>query len=139
MNNIIFEKFSKLQRQSAVGSIILFVESIRKNSYNFLFLLYPILKGNFETSILILTVGLIILAISAYIKYYYFKYKFDFKKDEFVVKKGLLRKTKLSIPFEKIQQININQKLIHKIFKLYEIQMDTAGTNSTEVDIKAFL
>ena len=102
-----------------------------------MFLLYPILKGNFETSILILTAGLIILAISAYIKYYYFKYKFDFKKDEFVVKKGLLRKTKLSIPFEKIQQININQKLIHKIFKLYEIQMDTAGTNSTEVDIKA--
>ena len=137
MNYIIFEKFSKLQRQSAVGSIILFVESIRKNSYNFLFLLYPILKGNFEISILILTAGLIILAISAYIKYYYFKYKFDFKKDEFVVKKGLLRKTKLSIPFEKIQQININQKLIHKIFKLYEIQIDTAGTNSTEVDIKA--
>ena len=63
-----------------------------------MFLLYPILKGNFETSILILTVGLIILAISAYIKYYYFKYKFDFKKDEFVVKKGAVEKNKAKYP-----------------------------------------
>ena len=51
--------------------------------------------------------------------------------------KGFSKKTNLSIPFEKIQQININQNLIHKLFNLYEIQMDTAGSSSTEVDIKA--
>ena len=56
---------------------------------------------------------------------------------EFLIKKGWLKKTKLSVPFEKIQQVNINQNIIHKVFSLYEIQMDTAGSKDTEVDIKA--
>ena len=77
------------------------------------------------------------LSIYAYIQYYYFEYSFDFEKSEFLVKKGWLKKTKLSVPFEKIQQVNINQNIIHKIFSLYEIQMDTAGSKDTEVDIKA--
>ena len=78
-----------------------------------------------------------ILAIPAYINYYFFEYSFDFEKSEFLVKKGWLKKTKLSVPFEKIQQVNINQNIIHKVFSLYEIQMDTAGSKDTEVDIKA--
>ena len=48
-----------------------------------------------------------------------------------------MKKTKLSIPFEKIQQININQSVIHRLFNIYEVQMDTAGSKDTEVDIKA--
>ena len=90
-----------------------------------------------QISIFLFLGFIILLALFAYIKYYYFKYKFDFDKSAFVIHKGFLEKTNLSIPFEKIQQININQNLIHKLFGLYEIQMDTAGSSSTEVDIKA--
>lgn len=137
MDPLIIQKFSNFQKQSAIGSVVLFFQSLRKNSFNFIYLLFPAIKGNVQISIFLFLGFIILLALFAYIKYYYFKYKFDFDKSAFVIHKGFLEKTNLSIPFEKIQQININQNLIHKLFGLYEIQMDTAGSSSTEVDIKA--
>ena len=137
MNPLIIQRFSVFQKQSAIGSVVLFFQSLRKNSFNFLYLILPAIKGNFKISLFLLLGFIVLLAVLAYIKYYYFNYKFDFDKSAFIIRKGFLKKTNLSIPFEKIQQININQNLIHKIFNLYEIQMDTAGSKSTEVDIKA--
>ena len=137
MDPLIIQKFTAFQKQSAIGSVVLFFQSLRKNSFNFIYLLFPAIKGNVKISIFLFLGFIVLIALFAYIKYYYFKYKFDFDKSAFVVHKGFLEKTNLSIPFEKIQQININQNLIHKLFNLYEIQMDTAGSSSTEVDIKA--
>lgn len=137
MDPLIIQKFTVFQKQSAIGSVVLFFQSLRKNSFNFIYLLFPAIKGNVKISIFLFLGFIVLIALFAYIKYYYFKYKFDFEKLAFVVHKGFLEKTNLSIPFEKIQQININQNLIHKLFNLYEIQMDTAGSSSTEVDIKA--
>ena len=137
MDHLIIQRFSVFQKQSAIGSVVLFFQSLRKNSFNFLYLILPAIKGNFKISLFLLLGFIVLLAVLAYIKYYYFNYKFDFDKSAFIIRKGFLKKTNLSIPFEKIQQININQNLIHKIFNLYEIQMDTAGSKSTEVDIKA--
>ena len=71
------------------------------------------------------------------IEFKYFTFQFDFNKNDFIVKKGFLKKTKLSVPLNKIQQINLNQNFIHKFLNLYEIQMDTAGSDSKEVSIKA--
>ena len=137
LDPLIIQKFAVFQRQSAIGSVVLFFQSLRKNSFNFIYLLFPAIKGNVKISIFLFLGFVVLIALFAYIKYYYFKYKFDFEKSAFVVHKGFLEKTNLSIPFEKIQQININQNLIHKLFNLYEVQMDTAGSSSTEVDIKA--
>ncbi len=133
----VIERFSNFRKQSAFGTFIFFFESIRKNIFNFIIVLLPIFQGKYTVALFILIVIFIWYGSASFIKYYYFAYSFDFSKSEFLVNKGFLKKTKLSIPFEKIQQINLNQNLIHKIFDLYEIQMDTAGSSSTEVDIKA--
>lgn len=136
MNKEIIKKYSVFRKQSKVGALVFLFDSIRKNAVNFLFILIP---TGFDLLVFIIVslFFVLILAIYAYINYYYFEYSFDFERSEFLIKKGWLKKTKLSVPFEKIQQVNINQNIIHKIFSLYEIQMDTAGSKDTEVDIKA--
>ena len=131
------QKFSQFQKQSKFGSIVFFFESVRKNIYNFIYVFLPALQGYFLLSLSIFILVLIGIGIFSFINYYYFTYKFDFNKSAFIIQKGFFTKTKLSIPFEKIQQINFNQNLIHKMFSLYEVQMDTAGSDNTEVDIKA--
>ncbi len=137
MDKELLEKFSVLRKQSAIGSIVLFANAVRKNAYNFLYALIPAFQGNFKIALILFIVGLSLVAIYSYLDYYYFTYRFDFDKSQFLINKGILKKTKLSIPFEKIQQININQSVIHRLFNIYEIQMDTAGSKDTEVDIKA--
>ncbi len=142
MNQEIAKKYSIYRRQSKIGVLVFLANSIRKNAINLLIPAIPFLRaidfGGIIVGILIyfLFVSLILI-IPAFLNYKYFKYSFDFDKSEFLVNKGWLKKTKLAVPFEKIQQVNINQNLIHKLFSLYEIQMDTAGSKDTEVDIKA--
>ena len=137
MQKELVHKFSEFRKQSKLGSIVFFFESVRKNIYNFIYVFLPALQGYFLLSLAIFILVLIGIGIFSFINYYYFAYKFDFNKSAFIIQKGFFTKTKLSIPFEKIQQINFNQNLIHKIFDLFEVQMDTAGSNNTEVDIKA--
>tara|TARA_B100001057_G_scaffold174776_1_gene175378 strand:+ start:863 stop:2362 length:1500 start_codon:yes stop_codon:yes gene_type:complete len=137
MQKELIHKFSQFQKQSKFGSIVFFFESVRKNIYNFIYVFLPALQGYFLLSLAIFVLVLLGIGIFSFINYYYFAYKFDFNKSAFIIQKGFFTKTKLSIPFEKIQQINFNQNLIHKIFNLYEVQMDTAGSDNTEVDIKA--
>ena len=137
MQKELIHKFSQFQKQSKFGSIVFFFDTVRKNIYNFIYVFLPALQGYFLLSVAIFVLVLVGIGIFSFINYYYFTYKFDFNKSAFIIEKGFFTKTKLSIPFEKIQQINFNQNLIHKIFNLYEVQMDTAGSDNTEVDIKA--
>src|SRR5690606_6179139 len=79
----------------------------------------------------------LILGLIAYLKYRNFTFYFDEDKQEFIVHSGVLSKKKISIGLEKIQQVNINQNIIQKIIGVYSLDLDTAGSNSKEVSIRA--
>ena len=139
LNKSIIQKFSVEQKQSKVGMVVIFFDkfiSIVKNYANFLII--PMWK-DFDLILLIILILLIALFTAALtvIEFKYFTFQFDYNKNDFIVKKGFIKKTKLSVPLNKIQQINLNQNFIHKFLNLYEIQMDTAGSDSKEVSIKA--
>ncbi len=53
------------------------------------------------------------------------------------MQKGIFKKTRIGIPLRKIQQVNINQNFLQRLLKMYEVEIDTAGSSKTEVVIKA--
>ena len=139
LNKSIIQKFSVEQKQSKVGMVVIFFDKFISIVKNYaIFLIIPMWK-DFDLVLLIILILLIALFTAAItlIEFRYFTFQFDFNKNDFIVKKGFLKKTKLSVPLNKIQQINLNQNFIHKFLNLYEIQMDTAGSDSKEVSIKA--
>ena len=139
LNKSIIQKFSVEQKQSKVGMVVIFFDKFISIVKNYaIFLIIPMWK-DFDLILLIILILLIALFTAALtvIEFKYFTFQFDFNKNDFIVKKGFLKKTKLSVPLNKIQQINLNQNFIHKFLNLYEIQMDTAGSDSKEVSIKA--
>ena len=139
LDKSIIQKFSVEQKQSKLGMVVIFFDKFISIVKNYaIFLLIPMWK-DFNLgllTILILILALVTAAITL-IEFRYFTFQFDFNKNDFIVKKGFLKKTKLNVPLSKIQQINLNQNFIHKLLDLYEIQMDTAGSDSKEVSIKA--
>ena len=139
LDKSIIQKFSVEQKQSKLGMVVIFFDKFISIVKNYaIFLLIPLWK-DFNLgllTILILILALVTAAITL-IEFRYFTFQFDFNKNDFIVKKGFLKKTKLNVPLSKIQQINLNQNFIHKLLDLYEIQMDTAGSDSKEVSIKA--
>lgn len=139
LDNLLIETFSIEQRQSKTGMLVIFFDKFIKIVKNFLVLLIIPMINDFDIVFLIITILItaLISAVITFIDFKYFTFQFDFDKNDFIIKKGFFKKTKLSVPLSKIQQINLNQNFIHKILNLYEIQMDTAGSDSKEVSIKA--
>ncbi|MDI1307519.1 MAG: PH domain-containing protein [bacterium] len=133
--------FSQPQRQSIVGILVLFFDTIR----HFGKALWPILVvwifkfKEFNPLYLILGVlgVLLVFGIIAYLKYLNFTFFLDEKNQEFVITEGILNKTKITIQLNKIQQVTIKQSFIQKIIGVHTLDVDTAGAAKTEVAIKA--
>ncbi|RZK46175.1 MAG: hypothetical protein EOO87_23995, partial [Pedobacter sp.] len=99
-----------------------------------------IYKAKINELVYVLLGALVLLIISvviAYLSYLKFTFFLDETKQEFIVNEGILNRTLLTIPLEKIQQININQSFLQKLVGVYSLQIDTAGNDGKEVSIKA--
>jgi len=79
--------------------------------------------------ILALIYGLFIFPTTL-LNFYYFKYLFT--EDELIIHSGILSKKQRNIPLKRIQNVNITQNFIQRIFKISKIQMETAGDANAE-------
>ena len=111
--------FNIPQRQSLVGVVVMFTDTLQKLIRS----LWPILLiwifrlDDLNKLHISLGAGVVVLLLGviAYLKYYNFTFFLDEDNDEFVIKEGILNKSRIAIPLEKIQQVNINQSFIQKI------------------------
>jgi len=63
--------------------------------------------------------------IMAYVWYYSFRYKLD--DNDLAFEKGLVGREEISIPFRQIQNVDIEQSFIYRIFSLADLVILTAG------------
>ncbi len=133
--------FSQPQRQSIVGVLIMFFDSVRQYAKAFWPIILVWVFKFKETQMVYFVLGilvfLIISGVIAYLKYLNFTFFLDHENQEFVITDGILNKTKTSIQISKIQQVNIKQSFIQKIIGVHALDVDTAGSNKKEVAIKA--
>lgn len=133
--------FSKPQRQSAIGIIVLIANGAQKViRATAIPIVIFIVKAQTTALIYVLLGGFVLLLISAtyaYLSYLKFTFFLNESTQEFVINEGVLNKTQLTIPLEKIQQININQSFLQKLVGVHSLQIDTAGNDGKEVSIKA--
>mgnify|MGYP000906742211 CR=1 FL=1 len=133
--------FSKPQRQSLIGVLVMFVDTLQ-GSVRALWPILVVWLFKFdEINKLYLVPGVIavflLIAAIAYLKYRNFTFFLDEDNEEFVIRKGVLNKSRIAIPIDKIQQVNINQSLIQKFIGVHALEVDTAGSSKKEVTIKA--
>ena len=67
----------------------------------------------------------------------YFRYYFYLNKEELVIESGVLKRSKLNVPFDRIQTINFEQTIIHRIFNVVRLKIDTAGSSKAEFQFQA--
>ncbi|MCI4667431.1 MAG: PH domain-containing protein [Bacteroidia bacterium] len=135
------DEFSKPQRQSPVAIafillkygrrifrliapllIIFFVQRSGQRSADY-FLLY------FAGAI---AVYQLILSLLEYFRFYY-----HIQGDDLVIQRGVWRKKRISIPFDRIQGVNFEQNILHRYLKAVEFHVDTAGSVNSEVSLDA--
>jgi putative membrane protein len=128
------------QRQNFKGILVIFlmdlVKRIRQNVYAFLPLLSSNIRNNYLNYVII---GFFVLLLLQLLYSYksYLNFKFHIKAQRFFLREGVFKFTDTDIPFDRIQNININQNLIQQMLNVVGFEIETAGQGSAEIKIKA--
>jgi len=133
--------FNQPQRQSSTGILVMFVDSLQKFARAFLPIIFIFVFKSEKISYAYFLIGIVALLIAvgvvAYLRYIYFTFYIDDDNDEFIIQDGIINKTKTTIQLDKIQQVNISQSLIQRLIGVYALDVDTAGSDNKEGNIKA--
>ena len=133
--------FSQPQRQSAAGILIMTLYNLQKIVRAFAVLVIVIAIKSNKIFLIYAAFGAIGIFMISLIYGYFYYLKFTFylnpAQQEFVIDKGVFSRKQLTIPLEKIQQVNVNQGFLQKLIGVYSLEIDTAGTDSKEVSISA--
>jgi putative membrane protein len=66
----------------------------------------------------------------------YFTLKYSFGAEELVVRRGLIFRSERHIPFDRIQNINLIQGVLHRVFGVADVSIETAGGKEPEAVLK---
>lgn len=125
------------QRQSAVGIFLFAGKAFRETIAVILITFGSLIRKQKSTGAYLVAIALLAVFIfgRALLEYLYFR--FYILDGQLVVKKGLFSKKHIAIPFERIQTVQLEQNLFHRIIHHYRVSIDTAGTEKSEVTIHA--
>lgn len=89
-----------------------------------------ILLGRIPRPDLVILAGVLLIVTIGVLRYWFFRFRID--ADRLLIRDGILRKTALELPFDRIQGTNVERSLIDRVFGLVTVQLDTAGSDAVE-------
>ena len=78
--------------------------------------------------------GVIFLAVATL---RWWRYTFMVDGGELRVDRGVLSRDTLTVPLDRVQSVSIEQKFLHRLVKLVQVSLDTAGTSNAEFTFDA--
>lgn len=83
---------------------------------------------------LLIVAGLFLLAIIPltyfYQLWYFAVYYYDLNNDYIVIRKGPITPSEITIPYERIQDVYVDQDLLDRFFGLYDVHLSSATISS---------
>ncbi|MEQ8704758.1 MAG: PH domain-containing protein [Phaeodactylibacter sp.] len=67
----------------------------------------------------------------------YYRYFFHLEEDQLVIQKGVFNRSLTKLPFERIQNLYIEQNVLHRLLGVVSLRVDSAGSSGHEVTIDA--
>jgi putative membrane protein len=141
MNNLF--DFSTFSRQSTKGILVIYIAHLYKFLKVTWILVFLMVKDftkiTTKVDAIYIYAGIAFFLIFFLIRTYLIFKNFQFKieNEHFILKQGILKKTNTAIPFHRIQNINFKQNVVQQIIGVFEVSIETAGSSTTEISIKA--
>lgn len=135
---------SELRRQSPVAILLNVYKFLRRFISTAWFLVVYVWVGRnrddgfatFEGMMSILALaasfGILLMSILSFLRYYY-----AIEERSVRIQQGVLFRKNTDLPFERIQNVNFEQNIIHQLFAVVRLQLDTAGSAGNEIKIDA--
>lgn len=77
--------------------------------------------------------GFIVILVTTvyfYQKWYYSVYFYDLTDDFIIIKKGPITPREITIPYERVQDVYVDQDLLDRIFGIYDVHLSSATISS---------
>ena len=82
-----------------------------------------------------MAVPIVVMAmIGPLLRYWAYRYRLD--EDELVVREGILQRNERNIPYARIQNIDLEQNLLHRLFNVAVVRIETASGAKAEAEIR---
>lgn len=78
--------------------------------------------------------GALVLALIAVVQY--FSYRFRIAGDELVIRSGILQRNLRHIPFRRIHNVTLHQNVLHRVFGVAEVRLESAGGAKPEAQMR---
>lgn len=118
-------------RLARISPIFLFIEVAKKSIFPLLFT-YLGTSGGLQDRIFI---GIAVFAsLLSIIQYWFFHYWLE--EDRLVVKSGIFFKSLRQVPYERIQNITIERGVLHRLFNVTTLQLESASGQKPEALIR---
>ena len=79
---------------------------------------------------LLIPLGVLAIIASGVLQYWFFRFRIQ--DDRILIRQGVLKKTSLDLPFDRVQGINVERSLIDRALGLVTVSLDTAGSAGAE-------
>ena len=74
--------------------------------------------------------GVVMLVVVSVLQYFTYRYRIG--SDGISIRSGLLQRNQRDIPFTRIHNVAVHQSLLHRIFGVAEVRLESAGGNKPE-------
>ncbi|MGY1530827.1 PH domain-containing protein [Luteimonas sp. A649] len=79
-------------------------------------------------------IGVAVLALASLWQYFTYRYRVD--DDRLVVREGLLERKVRQIPFARIHNVALHQSLLHRVFGVAEVRLESAAGGKAEAEMR---
>lgn len=101
----------------------------------FLLALLAVVIARGGNALVVVSAAVVLLTLFEILRYLRFTYRIE--GNTLIVEGGLLNRFRRSLPFARIQSVDVVQKLRHRLFGVVELRIETAGGSSTEAPLVA--
>ncbi|MFD2654696.1 PH domain-containing protein [Gracilibacillus thailandensis] len=119
---------SEPKRLHPAGMLFNIIQAIRHSVFGFLPLVI-IAVGNDAWFYVILGASILICLIILFSVLSWLRYTYQLEEDQIRIEQGILIRKKRTISKHRIQSIDLSQNIIHRIFGLTKVQIETAGSD----------
>lgn len=77
-----------------------------------------------------------ICLLAAYSIWQYYTYSFRIDRDSLMIRSGLFERKQRQIPFARIHNVALHQSLLHRIFRVAEVRLESAGGIKPEAEMR---
>ncbi|MEM0912146.1 MAG: PH domain-containing protein [Pseudomonadota bacterium] len=135
-------RYANWTRAEPIALAYFFVSIVYIFATNFLIYLIPVVVLQRETLTangafvgVLTSVLIVFFAVLALIKFWFYQFKLGENRIE--IKQGIFKKSHLDLPFEKIQNVKIEQPLYYRLNQYAMVELETAGSVGSEARIVA--